>query len=113
MDEVDRRVDADIARFGWHVALVPPAEHASGWAFTIGLQQSFGHPELAVFGVDLKLLHQLVNRVGERIRAGARFEAGRRYEGLVRGYACGFRSVQPRWLDAFWVRLLWNDRDFA
>ena len=39
--DLDARVARDIARFGWHVVLIPPAEGTPGWAHTVGLVERF------------------------------------------------------------------------
>jgi hypothetical protein len=116
-DDADVRVRSDIERYGWHVALVPP-EHEDdprsiGWAFTIGLFERFQHPELAVFGMDLRAMHQLLNRAGVAIRKGWRLEAGPPYSGLLEAYDCSFRSVLPRWYAPFLGNAQWHYRGDA
>jgi hypothetical protein len=111
LDESDLRVRADIERYGWHVALVPPDEAtpgAVGWAFTIGLEQSLRHPELAVFGLDHELALGLLNRAADAVRRGWRFEPGATYDGLLEGYACAVREIDPRWYDVFLGNAQWH-----
>jgi hypothetical protein len=112
-EEADRRVRRDVQRYGWHVALVPPdpARPGSvGWAFTIGLFETYQHPELVVFGREVEILHPLLNRAGDAVRRGWRFDDTRTYTGLVEGYACAFRTVAPRWLEVFLGNAQWHYR---
>jgi hypothetical protein len=71
-DEVDARVQSDIQRHGWHVVLVPPEQDSPGWAHTIGLWERYRHPELLVFGSEPRVLTELLNTLGERVRGGRR-----------------------------------------
>ncbi len=107
-DEIEERVRADIARVGWHVALVPPDEGTPGWALSIGLVERFDHPELVVFGPDLALLHPLVNHLGAKVRAGARYEAPSEHEGILQGYRVAFRPVDRKWYGPFLGNASWH-----
>jgi hypothetical protein len=93
--EIDPRVLRDIARHGWHVVKVMEDDHGPAHAFSIGLHETHGHPEIVATGPDLDVLHQLVNAVGEDVREGRRFEADRAYDGIVTGLRCHFRAVHP------------------
>lgn len=110
MEDADARVRADIERFGWHAALIPPEGPVPGWVLSIGLGERFGHPELIAFGADLRLLHALVNRAGADVRAGSRYEAGREYSGLLENLRCAFRRVDPRWREVFLGNAGWYYR---
>jgi len=117
LDEGDLRVRSDIERYGWHVALVPPEQpedpHSIGWGFTIGLVERFRHPEMAIFGMDLRATHQLLNRTGVAIRKGWRFEPGGTYPGLLEKYECAVRSIEPRWYSIFFGNAQWHYRGDA
>lgn len=68
MDRVDhhgRKVRADIAEFGWHVVLVLEDEEGPPFAYSIGLQHSFGHPEIIMFGLRHESMHGIINWIGE------------------------------------------------
>jgi hypothetical protein len=106
--DIDARVRADIARFGWHLVLVPPDHGTPGWAHTIGLEERFGHPELIVFGSDLAVLAPLLNALGERVRAGARLAAGSELRGVLEGLPIAFRAVAPKWIEPFLGNAAWH-----
>lgn len=108
MDEVERRVREDIRRFGWHVVKVMGDEHAPGWAYTIGLLERFDHPELAVFGLDLDSMHELLNHAGALVGTGRRFETDREYDGVLEGLPCAVRAVAPRWTPVFFGNASWH-----
>jgi hypothetical protein len=108
--EIDARVRDHIARFGWHLVLIPPTPEAPGWVHTIGLDERFGHPELIVFGGDFSVLAPLLNALGERVRGGTRLEAGSELEGILEGLPLAFRSVSAKWIEPFLGNAAWHYR---
>jgi len=111
MDEVDLRVRRDVDTFGWHVVKIMGDEVAPPWAFSIGLEEQFSHPEIVIFGMDLDPLHRLVNELGTQVKRGRRFEDGERAERVLANHPPAFRSVLPRWHDAFLGNAAWFYRE--
>jgi hypothetical protein len=70
-DQQLARLRENIRRHGWAVqgVLGDHDQHDPGFSYTVGLW-GFGHPELVVFGLDHRHAGQLLNEVGEQIRAG-------------------------------------------
>jgi len=101
MDEADLRVRSDVERYGWHVAKIAGDEQAPPWAFTIGLEHSFDHPEVLVFGMELELLHSLLNHIGEGVKQGRRFAHDERPDGILAQHPPAFRAVAERWYGPF------------
>lgn len=76
LDQYDAWARDTVRRYGWAVRYifgdvgdVPP------FAYTIGLY-GFDHPELVLFGADYDTSVNVLNWVGERVRAGGRIEPG-------------------------------------
>jgi len=111
MDEADLRVRSDIETYGWHVAKIAGDDKAPPWAFTIGLEHNFEHPEVLVVGMDLALLHGLLNQIGEQVKRGRRFAAGERPEGVLERHPPAFRLALPRWHGAFVGNAAWFYRE--
>ena len=111
MDEAELRVRSDVDTYGWHVAKIGGDERAPPWAFTIGLEHSFEHPEVLVFGMELELLHGLLNQIGELVKSGRSFEPGERAAGVLEQNPPEFRSVDPRWYGAFVGNAAWFYRE--
>jgi Domain of unknown function (DUF4262) len=106
--DIDARVRADIAQFGWHLVLIPPTPDSMGWAHTIGLGDGFAHPELIVFGNDFSVLAPLLNALGTRIRSGARLEAGLELSGVLEALPLAFRPVSAKWIEPFLGNAAWH-----
>jgi hypothetical protein len=55
------------------------------FAHSMGLYENFHHPEIVVFGLNLDLMHRLINFAGERIREGQKYEEGQEYGDFLEG----------------------------
>jgi hypothetical protein len=77
----DAKVLNDIKRVGWHTLGVSPTmgEDGPNWAFSIGLYQTFGHPEVIVLGLPVGTRQQLVNVIGTHVKEGKRYIADNNY----------------------------------
>ncbi|GAA0349260.1 DUF4262 domain-containing protein [Streptomyces blastmyceticus] len=82
-DQVDLRVIGDVQRYGWHVVMVPEDDIGPGFAYTIGLAHTHGAPELAMFGLDVRDMHRMLNTLGERAAAGAVLESGQKHHDVT------------------------------
>ncbi len=69
-DDIDRKLLADIKEYGWHVIAVPEDEEGPAFAYSIGLFHSLQHAEVIVFGLDVRLMHEMINRIGEQFLCG-------------------------------------------
>src|SRR4051812_23358833 len=93
-DEHDRKLLADVERHGWHVIGVEEDEEGPAFAYSIGLYRSFGHPEVIVFGLPVRVLHRVINAVGEEVRSGERFGHLDESGDVLQGYNVVFRTVK-------------------
>jgi hypothetical protein len=121
----DRIVIRDVNTVGWHVADVAPSGGHHGWAFTVGFTQTFGHPEVVVFGLPADVLRTILETIGHELRKGRKFPDGHEDATLTPPYRCVFRGVYAGWLGAVlpaasWfygervysaVQLFWPDRE--
>jgi hypothetical protein len=91
----------------------------------MGLYENFHHPEIVRFGLELEVMHRLINDAGSRIREGQKYEEGQRYNDLLQSPPCAFRRVNPNRYDgrlnyAIWyyegsnfpvLQLVWPDKE--
>lgn len=99
--EYKSRVQREVAEFGCHIAALTDDDGGPMSAFTVGLLTTYGHPEVVVFGLELDTAEDLLDLVQEQIEAGERFEAGKKYDKLLRTFACTFRPVAARHVPMF------------
>ena len=64
------RVRADIAAFGWHVVKVLGESDLPEFAYTVGLTNSYAHPEVIMFGASLDFMHKTLNVIGSAAKGG-------------------------------------------
>lgn len=100
-DKSEQKILDDVASYGWHVMKVLDSEDSPGWAYTIGLQKNFNHPQIIMFGLDHDVMHAILNDAGEQIRSGDVFATDRKYPNLIENYSCVFKRVKPDWYDPF------------
>lgn len=100
-DSMDLKIGEDIRRSGWHVVMVPEDEVGPGFAYTIGLAHSFGAPELAMFGLDVRVMHQVLNALGREAANGATLADGQKNADVLKQYPVILRSADQRWHRTF------------
>jgi len=64
IEQVMQAIDLNIRTYGWHHVLV---DAPKPWSYTIGLRESFGHPELAVVDLERSAQVELVRWACESI----------------------------------------------
>jgi len=109
-EDPELRVREDIARHGFHVALVPPEAGTPGWALSIGLFERHAHPELLVFGPDLGVIGPLLHHLARRVDGGDRLEPDTDRSDLLEGQPLAFRTVVPKWYGPFLGNAAWHYR---
>jgi hypothetical protein len=127
-EKIIERARSDVQTFGWHCISVVPGEGESGenFTYTIGLSETFGHPEIMIFGLNSNTSHGILSDCVQQIREGTRFQAGVEYsEVLGGGYKVIFKKVRAECLPEYFgaavrfydgkefegIVLFWPDRD--
>jgi hypothetical protein len=100
-DEQDRNLIADIDQYGWHLVGIEQDDDGPGFAYSVGLYRSFGHPEILVIGLAVDVMFGMVNGVGELVRGGKRFEHLDESGDVINGFNVAFRQVQVASYDAY------------
>ncbi|AZI44381.1 DUF4262 domain-containing protein [Deinococcus psychrotolerans] len=104
--EPENDFDVDVLRgiqeYGWFVLKVPEDAEDPGFAFTVGLWANYLHPELIMFGLSLKVMHEILNLAGNEVsRKMRRFESGQQAEGLIEDHSCTFMDVGSEAYDEY------------
>jgi hypothetical protein len=73
-DDHDRKLLADIDQYGWHVVVIEKDDEGPGFAYSVGLGHSLGHPEFMVIGLAIDVMLAIVNTAGELVRGGKNFK---------------------------------------
>ena len=94
MGDPDDKLIKDIREFGWHVIKVFSRTGGPDFAYSIGLFETFGHPEILIVGLALDTMHLLINNIAMDVKSGKTFENLRDYDDILDGYICTFRVVR-------------------
>ena len=85
--ENDKRVAADVEKYGCHVISVfDPEEKLPSFSYSVGIQATSGAPEAIVIGVRQNLGHSMINEYNDRVRRGVRFQRAVQYPGFLDGF---------------------------
>jgi hypothetical protein len=119
---------ADIVQqYGWYAASI--YDHNPPFLYSIGLMQTYNHPEFIVFGLDAKNAYALLSALIQSIRAGQSFAQSGVHTVSVGGndHRVGFRPVHQtqhplylrfamgycrhigRWGELQTIQLFWTD----
>jgi hypothetical protein len=80
LDDGDRKLLGDVAKVGFHVIKVFADEVGPGFAYSVGFNHSFDHPEVIAVGLDLETAHAAINRIGAALAAGGKPDLDRLLE---------------------------------
>ena len=101
-----------IRKHGWFVAKFEGTAYLPSFAYTIGLLESFQHSELIVFGLDLNVLHGIINHVGSYIRDHGPLISKQRYSNFIESHQVQFVDIDSRNIkDYFGYALSYYDTD--
>ncbi|GGI53576.1 DUF4262 domain-containing protein [Oxalicibacterium solurbis] len=92
-DKAEQKVLDDIAKFGWHFVSVMEDETHPPHGFTVGLFETFNHPEVLIIGLDAKLMHSMANEIARNLKAGQSISPGDNYPGLITDFDCVLVNV--------------------
>ncbi len=101
---------------GFTVAALVGDELGCDWAYTIGLQRNFGHPELLVVGLDAPVAGAVLELAGGQVASGRSIGVGDRWY-LDGGFGFRARAIDPLFAShGDWFNLgrevmsLWGER---
>lgn len=92
-DADEQKVIDDIARVGWHCVSIFVEGDLPPYAFTVGLQHTFDHPELIIFGLRSETAHEVLGIVVDAIRSGTPIDMTQPTDELLENYSCVFVPV--------------------
>jgi hypothetical protein len=106
-DAGDEQLHRDVREHGWHVVLIEADAEGPGFAFSVGLYETFGHAEVILFGLNVGVMHRLINAIGEQIRAGERYEHLHEADEVLESHNVCFRTVERRHYREYLGYALW------
>lgn len=92
-DKGEQKVIDDIATYGWHCVNILTEGELPAYSFTVGLFQSYGHPELIIFGLKSEIAHQILATAADAAKANTPLDLTQPTEALLDNYLCCFVRV--------------------
>ena len=92
-DESEQKLLDDVQKFGWHCMNVSGDEEHEPFAYTIGLFQTYGYPEVLIYGLARNVAHAVITIAAEAAAKGMPFNLDEATDGLVEDYSCVFVPV--------------------
>ncbi len=90
----------NIKKYDCHVVMVI-GDHLPGFAYSIGLYESFGHPEIICFGMNLNLMGELINETANWIRKDRKIEEYLSYSDFLENVDVKFLPVKKSFYDDY------------
>lgn len=89
-----KRIHDDVAKFGWHtVAVKVDGTSEDKFAFTVGLFQTYEHPELILVGLAMKVAHGILSTCVARIEEGDPLKDGQVRQDLLNQFSAAIVTV--------------------
>jgi len=113
----DQKFLAQIETHGWNVTNIFRREGETGpeWSFSTGLFHTYQHPEIVIFGLELDIMHKIINNIGDAVKVGTRFEPGNEYQDIFARCGCQFRPFDTAFCADYlgWAIWFYNGDPFS
>ena len=82
----DAEIRSHIKKYGWYsLNVFDPDSVKPDFIYTIGLEESFNHPEVVIFGLNRDVAHSILGDIVEEIRNNGPLKVAQRIIGMVDG----------------------------
>jgi hypothetical protein len=96
-----------IEKFGCQVLGVAGESGSPSFAYTFGLFDTGGLPEIVAVGLPHKTAFALLNEATDRLRNGVNLSQGRHAGFFLANVECEFRPVDPKWIKRLMLGAMW------
>lgn len=124
-NELLERTKLNIEKFGLQVMMVSSDGYNPSFAYSIGLSQTYNHPEIICFGLPGDLGHAILNDVNEIIKQQGAIKPDREYDNIFKTGKSVFLKVDKRNIEDYFgvaidyyeeekfeaLQLIWTDRN--
>lgn len=114
-----------IEKYGLAVIKIESTDYLPSFAYSVGLTETYNHPEIICFGLKTELLHQLINDVAEIIKTEGRINLNKEYENIFQNSRAKFLQIDKRNIEDYFgvavkyfrtneingLQLIWTDRN--
>jgi hypothetical protein len=109
-DDLDKIVVNNISEFGWHCVNVIEDDNHPPWSYTIGLFETWSHPEFIVIGRSRATSHAMLKTLADDIEMSSPPNLPDANCHLLLGMKCRFVEVWARYYSDYVGFALWYYR---
>ena len=116
---------AHIKEHGCSVVMIEGTDYLPSFGYSVGLWETYKHPEIICFGLPHKTLHPIINTVADLIKNGQAFTANVQYQNIFANSVAEFLEVDNRNIGDYFevaiqyyhsktfpvLQLIWPDRN--
>jgi Domain of unknown function (DUF4262) len=106
-DDLEKIVIANVNEYGWHCVNVLEDDGHPSWSYTIGLYETWEHPELIVIGRSRATSHAMLKTLSDDIELNDPPNLTDPNGHLLLGMTCHFLEVNPRYYSDYVGFALW------
>lgn len=92
-DQSEQKAIDDVTKHGLHIIQVFESEECPRFSYTVGLFETYRHPEVIIIGLKPELAQVLLNNMAYDIKLGKRFNPGEFHEDVLDDFPCYFGEV--------------------
>lgn len=106
MNDTNSQTALDMEQYGLTVIIVKRTGYLPSFAYSIGLWQKFGHPELICFGLDERMLHGIINEAAAIVKEGNKIVTEVSYNEILKNFPVWFIAVDQRNIGDYFGRAI-------
>jgi hypothetical protein len=113
LSEEDERTITHVEEFGCSIVNVKRTQYGFGWAYTVGVFDTGGKPEVISVGLLPKTAHFALNAAAKLLGTGVDLTKGR-HRDVIGEVECEFRPVDAKWVKHLmgWALWYYGDHEF-
>src|SRR5688572_23373333 len=100
-DELLDKTKLNVQKFGLQVIMVSSESYNPTFAYSVGLTETYNHPEIICFGLPSDLAHQIINDVVEIIKQTGSIKTDKEYDNIFKDSRAIFLEVDKRNIDDY------------
>ena len=85
-----------IEKYGLSVIQIEATTYLPSFAYSVGLTETFNHPEIICFGLSIQLLHEIINDVADIIREEGKIDPDKEYDNVFQNSRAKFLKIDKR-----------------
>lgn len=103
LTEQNRKIAANIEQYGWHCLHIGSSkEDEQPFSYSVGFVESFGAPEVLVFGLSQEKAHSLLSMCAELLQEGHELRPNEENSSILAGeYKVMFRPVKQQFFGKY------------